>query len=564
MTADGVPSPLAGGSTLVQTPLAGDPGLLEALPDAVVVADRAGRIAFTNPAISTLLGHAPADLVGRPLQVLMPPRFRHAHGDGFSRFRATGSGKLVGATTRVPALHASGHEIEIDLTLARLAAGGVDDALVVAVLRDASSTVLLERQLAVGHYLAATLRVTAALTEAPDADVAFRGLLPTLCEHLDWDAASLWQPDGGRLVHAGTWAAPGGRVAAMQAATLGRTFARGVGLPGLSWRERRPVVMPDLWAEDRFLRAAAAREDGLRTAVAFPVLHGETTLAVVELFSRESRPVPEELADVLAGAGRQIGQYLGRLRAESEVRRLADTLQRSLLPSQLPVIPGVEIAAGYRAGGELAVVGGDTYDVMPLPDGRWMLLVADVCGTGAEAAAVTSLTRHTARAAAAADVDGPAGVLCAVNTALLNEQTSGPLRFVTAACAILEPGDGGHLLRLAVAGHPLPLVCDGKGGTRTAGVVGRPLGIESDCRFEEVTVPLGRGACVVLYTDGATEARDDRGRQLGDEGLLRLLQQAPPDADGVVAALTAGVEAQLRGSRHRADDLVVLALTVPA
>lgn len=545
--------------------LAGAPALLEALPDAVVVADRGGRIAYVNPAIAVLLGHAPDELLGRPLQVLMPDRFRDAHVEGFSRFRATGEGALVGSTTRVPALHAAGHEIAIDLTLARLVpSGGDDDALVVGVLRDASSTVLLERQLAVSRYLAATLRVTAALTEASDADVAFEGLLPTLCEHLDWDAASLWQPDGGRLVHVGTWTAPGATVEAMRTATRGRTFARGLGLPGLVWRQRRPVVMPDLWAEDRFLRAPAARADGLRTGVAFPVLHGETTLAVVELFSRESRPVPAELMEVLAGAGRQIGQYLGRLRAESEVRRLADTLQRSLLPSRLPVIPGVGIAAGYRAGGELSVVGGDTYDVMPLPDGRWMLLVADVCGTGPEAAAVTSLTRHTARASAAAAAEGPAEVLCAVNTALMNEETSGPLRFVTAVCAILEPGASGHVLRLAVAGHPLPLLRTGDAGSRTVGVVGRPLGIEDDCSFVEETVPLGPGAAVVLYTDGATEARDDQGRQLGDEGLLRLLEDAPPDAEGVVAAVTAGVEAQLRGSRHHADDLVVLALTVPA
>ena len=545
--------------------LAGAPALLEALPDAVVVADRGGRIAYVNPAIGALLGHVPDELLGRPLQVLMPDRFRHAHGEGFARFRATGEGALVGSTTRVPALHAAGHEIAIDLTLARLVPTGLDDdALVVAVLRDASSTVLLERQLAVGRYLAATLRVTAALTEASDADLAFEGLLPTLCEHLDWDAASLWQPEGGRLVHAGTWAAPDGTVEAMRAATRGRTFASGAGLPGLSWRRRRPVVMPELGADGRFLRADAARADGLHTGVAFPVLHGETTLAVVELFSRESRPVPAELVEVLAGAGRQIGQYLGRLRAESEVRRLADTLQRSLLPSRLPVIPGVGVAAGYRAGGELAVVGGDTYDVMPLPDGRWMLLVADVCGTGAEAAAVTSLTRHTARAAAAADADGPAEVLCAVNTALLNEGSSGPLRFVTAVCAILEPGDPRHELRLAVAGHPLPLLRPGDAGSRTVGVTGLPLGIDEDCSFVEETVPLGPGATVVMYTDGATEARDDRGRQLGEEGLLRLLEQAPRDADGVVAVVTAGVEAQLRGSRHRADDLVILALTVPA
>ena len=122
------------------------PALLEALPDAVVVADRRGRIAYVNPAIRVLLGHEPDDLIGRSLTVLMPERLRHGHGTGFARYAATGEGKLVGATTQVPALHARGHEVAIDLTLSRLEpdpAAGPDGGVVVAVLRDASATILL-------------------------------------------------------------------------------------------------------------------------------------------------------------------------------------------------------------------------------------------------------------------------------------------------------------------------------------------------------------------------------------------------------------------------------------
>ncbi|MCW2636530.1 MAG: hypothetical protein JWQ99_2897 [Blastococcus sp.] len=541
--------------------------LLEALPDTVVVADAEGHIAYINPAVSALLGHDPAELVGRSLTVLMPERFRGAHGTGFSRFRVTGRGKLVGATTQVPALHAGGHEIAIDLTLARLdpAPGSdADAAVVVAVLRDASTTILLERQLQVSRYLTATLRVTAALTEAPDSDVAFEQLLPTLCTELDWDAATIWQPgsDGGLLTHTGTWTAPGASVPALAAASGTRTLARGAGLPGLAWQQRAPVFVEDLWTDARFLRFVAARTDVLRTGVAFPVMRGDTLLAVCELFSHEQRAVPGELLDVLAHAGRQIGQFLGRLEAESEVRELADTLQRSLLPSHLPVIPGVALAARYRPGGGSALVGGDTYDVMPLPDGRWMLLIADVCGTGAEAAAVTALTRHTARAAA--PTGGPADVLSAVNTALLHELRTRPLRFVTACCLMLEPHDSGTRVQIGVAGHPLPMLRSAGGRTCEVGVPSRALGIESDARFEEVAVELPPGATLVLYTDGVTEARDDAGVQFGEDGLVRVLEGLPSgDAESAVAAVTAAVEQQLAGSRYEADDLAILALTVP-
>jgi PAS domain S-box-containing protein len=542
--------------------------LLEALPDTVVVADGDGRIAYVNPAVSTLLGHQPAALLGRPLQVLMPERLRRGHGEGFSRYRDTGEGKLVGATTQVPALHSAGHEVAIDLTLSRLSTTpgqSSHDALVVAVLRDASTTILLERQFEVSRYLAATLRVTAALTEAPGAGVAFERLLPTLCAELDWDAATLWQPraDDARLVHSGTWTAPGTAVPALQRDVTTRSFTRGEGLPGLAWQHQTPVVIEDLQDDARFIRANVARADALFTAVAFPVLRGGRLLAVCELFSKKPRPVPAELLEVLGHAGRQIGQFLGRLRAEFEVRELAETLQRSLLPSHLPSIPGVRLAARYRPGGGSALVGGDTYDVMPLTDGRWMVLIADVCGTGAEAAAVTALARHTARAAAAAG--DPAEVLCAVNTALLHEHGGGPLRFVTACCLVLELTAGGHRARVSVAGHPLPLLRGADGTVTEVGAPGLPLGVQEDCRYDTTSVTLPPQATLVLYTDGVTEARNDAGSQFGEEGLAGLLSRLPEaDAEAAVAAVTAAVERQLSGSRYEADDLAVLALTVPS
>ncbi|MGY1742494.1 MULTISPECIES: SpoIIE family protein phosphatase [unclassified Blastococcus] len=546
-------------------PAPGVPGdaLLASLPDTVVAADADGRIVYVNDAVTTLLGHDPADVVGRPLTAVMPERFRDGHGAHVTRFLTTGEGELVGNTTQLPALHADGHEVAIDVTLGRLDLPGLG-AHVVAVLRDASTTILLERQLNVSRYLAATLRVTAALTEAPDADAAFERLLPSLCAELDWDCATLWQPDdtGQWLTYGGIWAVPGVDVAPLHTAKLPLTFVRGQGLPGLTWRRQAPVAIEDLQGAPATFGAAAARSAGFRSGVAFPLLRGDTLLGVCELFTRQPRPVPPELLDVLGNAGRQIGQFLGRLRAESAVRELADTLQRSLLPATLPTVPGLELAARYRPGGGSGLVGGDTYDVVPLPDGRWMLLIADVCGTGAEAAAVTALTRHTARAAAAGSGD-PAEVLAAVHGALRHEQAGGPLRFVTAACLVLEPGPGTTRGRLAVAGHPRPLL-RGAGGWTEVGVVGRPLGVGDEARYTSVPVTLGPGASLVLYTDGVTEARDADGAQFGEDGLVGLLTRPGPDAAECIAeTISAAVAERVRGSRYEADDLAVLALTVP-
>jgi PAS domain S-box-containing protein len=552
----------------VPTSLIAAPALLEALPDVVVVVDRDGRIVYANPAMRSLLGHEPAALRGRPLTVLVPEHLRTAYAEGFVRLLSEDAELPSGRTSQIPVLHANGAELTVEITLSRLddqenGEGSVVGGVLVGVLRDVSTSVRLERQLEVARYLNATLRVTAALTEAPDADVAFERLLPTLCAELDWDAATLWQPEscGGRLAPAGSWTAPGESVPALHADTRVRTFVPGEGLPGLVWRSKEPVVVDDLWDDPRFIRPAMARADGLRTGVAFPVLRGDTLLGVCELFSRVPRPVPSELLDVLASAGRQIGQFLARLRAETQLRELADTLQRSLLPSHLPAIPGVELAARYRAGADGVFVGGDTYDVLPLDGHRWMVLIADVCGTGAEAAALTALTRHTARASACVPGAGPSDVLSAVNVALLHDQPSGPLRFVTAACLMIEPHPTGLSTRLSVAGHPLPLLRAPDGKTAEVGHCGHPLGIAADVTYDEVDVELSAASTLVLYTDGVTEARNDAGDQFGEQRLVDVV--ADPNcrtAAATVAAVHVTVEEHLRGSRHGADDLAVLAL----
>jgi sigma-B regulation protein RsbU (phosphoserine phosphatase) len=550
----------------VPTSAVAAPALLEALPDVVVVIDAQARIVYVNPAVRTLLGHEPSDLRGRPLTVLVPAERRDAYEMGFADLLTNGPARSQGEPRQIAVLHADGSEVTVEITLSWLAedselVGGV----LVGVLRDVSASVRLERQLQVGRYLNATLRVTSALAAAPDADVAFERLLPTLCAELDWDAAIVWQPEacGGRLAHAGTWTTPGSTMPALHDDTRERTFLRGEGLPGLTWQTREPVVVEDLWADPRCLRSSAARADGLRTGVAFPVLRGEALVGVCELFSREQRPVPTELRDVLASAGRQIGQFLARLRAESELREVAHILQRSLLPSHLPEVPGLQLAARYRAGAEGVFVGGDTYDVLPLPDGRFMVLIADVCGTGAEAAAMTALTRHTARAAASVPGACPADVLDAVNTALLREPSE-PLRFVTACCLVLESDGDGHRVTVAVAGHPLPLLREACGRVVEVGAPGMPLGVLPGVRFAETVVGLTPGATLVLYTDGVTEARNDAGTQFGDDGLGGVLAALPSgDAARAVAAVAVAVEDQLRGSRYEADDLAVLALAVP-
>ncbi|MEP6855244.1 MAG: SpoIIE family protein phosphatase [Pedococcus sp.] len=534
--------------------------LLEGLPDAVVVADDSGRIIHANPAVGPLLGRAPHELTGQPLTVLMPQRLRQEHAAGFDRFFLTHEPRLIGTTVQVPALHANGREVSVDLTLSVLTRSG--RTLVIGVLRDARPQLQLEQQLEVRRYLEATLHVTQTLGSAPSAAEAFERLLPTLCERLDWDAASLWVPSGttGTLSCAGLWNAPGEEVPALHAASLGRTFGPGEGLPGLVWAGRAPVVMTDLWHDPRFPRAQAARAEGILMGIAFPVMRGESVLAVCELFSRRARLVPDELLDVVSSAGRQLGQFLGRLSAESQARELAVTLQRSLLPPQVPLVPGVEVAARFRAGGDGLLVGGDTYDVMRLTDGRWMMLIADVCGKGALAATVTAQARYTARAAAEGGA-GPTQVLAAINAALLHDEQADPLPFLTACCLVVQPHDGGMTGVLSVAGHPLPLLRRSDGSVEEVGTSGLLLGVDPEATHTAVGIELGAGDMLVLFTDGVTEARDQDGNQFGDDRLSAVLgESGHRGAEATVQALVDAVARHVLASTHGRDDMAVLAI----
>ncbi len=157
---------------------------------------------------------------------------------------------------------------------------------------------------------------------------------------------------------------------------------------------------------------------------------------------------------------RRIEQEEARERAERDmaaIQAFASTLQRTLLPPALPVVPGLELACHYATASPRDV-GGDFYDVFPLDGTRWAFFLGDVCGKGPEAAAVTSLTRYTLRAAALIDPD-PDKVLTSLNTALLLDPAVGT-RFCTAVFGTLEPHEKeGFTVTMATGGHPRRTTC---------------------------------------------------------------------------------------------------------
>ncbi len=245
-----------------------------------------------------------------------------------------------------------------------------------------------------------------------------------------------------------------------------------------------------------------------------------------------------------------------------ERTRVAATLQSSLRPTPLPRIPGCELAARYAPAGTGHEIGGDFYDVFPLGPCDWGIVLGDVSGKGAEAAATTSLIRYTLRTLALEE-PRPSRVLSKLNSALLRE--GDPERFCTLVFAVCRPGDVSVDLQLSLAGHPAPLLRHGDGRVEPVGLPGSALGLFPDPHLRETSLRLLSGDSLVLFTDGLTEARngDD---EFGTERVSSLLASskdgaAQPMLDQLLDQLVEAAQEHSHGVLN--DDLALLALKAP-
>jgi len=529
---------------------------LEYVPDAVIVADTTNHIRYTNPATSTLLGWPTTDLVGRLLTTLIPQRLRAAHQSGFARFAAGEPMQRAGVPMRVAALHRDGHEIEIELVLGAVPGAG-GERWAIGLLRDLTERIALEREVNIGRYLRASTDVAATLQTAATPEIAFEALLPTLCENLEWELAAIWQrvPGTNKLVCATRWH-NGTLPEASAAMANGVVLRTGEGLPGQVWSSRRPALISMTEPHSEIPRGATAREHGLVTGLAFPLLGSSAPLGVVEFWSKQNHGIDDDLSDVLLSIGHQLGVFLERAAAESELRNALDVVQSSLLPTKLPEIPGIRMAGHYQPGGR-AGIGGDFFDAFPLPDARWAVVIADVCGKGAGAATVTAIVRYTLRAAAIEHADATE-LLHIVNRALLDEPTARP--FVTACLVMLEPGTSPHAT-IAVAGHPLPMLRDASGRVRLVGEPGDLLGVMNSPSFHPARITLRPGDSLLLYTDGFTEARTAANTQLGEGGLSQLLSSLPQAEPSELLDALASALAQHTADTETLDDAAAVAIT---
>jgi anti-sigma regulatory factor (Ser/Thr protein kinase) len=237
-----------------------------------------------------------------------------------------------------------------------------------------------------------------------------------------------------------------------------------------------------------------------------------------------------------------------RERIEQELR-VARLIQQTLLPKQVPALPGWEIAAQYQPA---RAVGGDFYDFLELPDGRLVLIIGDVTDKGVPAALVMATTRSILRAAATR-LATPGQVLERANDILVDDIP--PNMFVTCLYAILDPANG--RLHFANAGHDLPYRRhDGTASELRAR--GMPLGLMPGMAYEEKEIMLAPGESVLLYTDGLVEAHNTAGAMFGFPRLQELVAAHPASGDTPVIDFLLHELEQFTGPNWEQEDDITL------
>ncbi len=504
--------------------------VLDTAPDAFITLDREGCIMNWNVAAERLFGWTEEEARGRTMrELIVPPEFRDRHDE--RRWSLIESeGPLATERYDVEFQRRDGSRFPGEATVSKVEARG--DVFVSGFITDvterlrrqAEREALLREQAAraEAERMAEIVGGMQALVDAALGQRSLDGILRDLVDQvrgvLGADTATIYLADeNGRLSRGAS--APGDQ-------TGGEEFAMRV-------------------AESR--EATLAQDDSL---IGVPLLaEGEVT-GVLVASGEAPREFGGEDLTLLRLAAARVGLSIAHARVYEREHRIAETLQRSLLPDRLPDLPGLEVAARYLPAASEAEVGGDWYDVIPIAGGAVGLVMGDVAGKGLAGASMVGRLRSALRAYALEGHDA-GRVVERLNRLLWTEAEESQM--ATMLYVIVDPAES--VVRWVNAGHPPPLVIAGGEAHFLEGEASVPLGVLPFPTYSEVTAPLEPGSSLLLYTDGLVE----RPGEHIDDGLAQLsalVREAPEDPHGLLDHLLDS----LVPAAGAADDVALLTL----
>jgi PAS domain S-box-containing protein len=523
--------------------------IVESSEDAILSKNLDGIILTWNRAAEKLYGYAAAEVVGRPVSLLVPPE---RPGEVAAILEQIRRGERVEDYETVR-LRKDGTRIDVSVSISPTpdAAGRVTGSSVIA--RDITARKRGERRLAALHA------VTGALAESANLEEAAPKVLQAVGQTLGCDLGVLWEVDPAAEVLrcVAVWHPPGIAETAFEQHSRRLAFARGEGLPGRAWDSGRPA-----WARDApFPCSAAARRNGPCGALAFPLRSDGDVLGVLEFFSPELQQPQEALLAMMACIGSQVGQFIERRQAEMELHarerefRLARDIQEGLLPKAPPALAGFAIAGASCPAQE---TGGDYFDFIPMADGHWGIALGDASGHGIGAALLIAETRAYLRALALAHT-GPGEILGFINGSLSQDINAD--HFVTLFLARLDPRT--RSLTYSNAGHWPGYVFDAQGVLKVVlRSTGLPLSLDPAGSYpNSPPLTLEPGDLVFLISDGITEAPSGDGSLFGTGRALEVVRSHRHEEPGeIIAALLHQVREWSQGVQ--VDDMTAVVIKV--
>ncbi|HEV7210376.1 MAG TPA: SpoIIE family protein phosphatase [Blastococcus sp.] len=390
-------------------------------------------------------------------------------------------------------------------------------------------------------------QLTAALSAAGTVAEATAALTAGLREALDASVVSVSTVDPDELLHTvEARGYPHERLGVFATMPLTAPFP-----PSEAARTRRPVYLPDRAAAvERFPQAEPHLLPTTQGVAALPLLAQDRVVGVLSVTFATPRRFDDDERAFLRTVADQVAIALERAALADVRREVADTLQRSLLPTRLPQLDRLEVVTRYLAAGEGMAAGGDWYDVHRLRDGRVALAVGDIVGNGAAAAAAMGQLRSSLATLLLAG-HPPAEALELLD--LFADEVPGA-GVCTVACLQLDPATG--TLIYSRAGHPPPVVVDSGGTAFLDEGLGPALGLPGRGPRPQATATVPPGGTLLLFTDGLVESR----AAALDTGLGRLAAAVTARRDAPLAAVVDGVLADLVDATGAADDIAVVAV----
>ena len=299
-------------------------GILDTALDCIITIGSGGHVLEFNPAAERVFGFSRDEVIGKELaDLIIPPRMREQHRRGLAHYLKTGEGPVIGKRIEIAGVRKDGSEILVELTITALK---IDhEPLFTAYLRDITERVRNDRRRLAQYTVASLLAGSWTLEEASSA------ILQTIASIGDWALSGLWIYDEtiGRLRCRTFWQVGSDNLKKFGQFSQTVQFRMGEGLPGRVWESNEPAWIHDVTVDKNFPRAPAAKEAGLRGGFAFPLFAGRAVNGVIELFSHDFAEPDNDLLQLVAALGSQIGLFIERRRIEKELERAKENAENA-------------------------------------------------------------------------------------------------------------------------------------------------------------------------------------------------------------------------------------------